>query len=111
MKGSGGFDRRHILSINYIYELPIFRQAGFAHSVLGGWEVAGTIIDETGIPGTPRTNINYDTIGLGGGYTNRPNVSGKVARLGSKTRLQHGLAAPIRALEAQARMPFLNPTV
>jgi hypothetical protein len=86
MKGSGGFDRRHILSINYIYELPIFRQAGFAHSVLGGWEVAGTIIDETGIPGTPRTNINYDTIGLGGGYTNRPNVSGKVARLGSKTK-------------------------
>jgi hypothetical protein len=77
MKGSGGFDRRHILSMNYIYKLPIFKQPGFTHSVLGGWEVAGTIIDETGVPTTPRTNINYDTIGLGGGYTNRPNQSAK----------------------------------
>jgi hypothetical protein len=82
MKGSGGYDRRHILSINYIYELPFFKAPGVTHSVLGGWEVAGTVIDETGIPGTPRTNINYDTIGLGGGYTNRPNQSAKVKRLG-----------------------------
>jgi hypothetical protein len=86
MKGSGGFDRRHILSINYIYELPLFRQAGVLHSVLGGWEVAGTIIDQTGIPAVPRMNLNYDTIGLGGGYTNRPNVSGKVKRLGGVTK-------------------------
>lgn len=86
MKGSGGFDRRHILSINYIYELPIFREPGFAHSVLGGWEVAGTVIDQTGIPATPRMNLNYDTIGLGGGYTNRPNVSGKVKKLGGITK-------------------------
>jgi hypothetical protein len=82
MKGSGGFDRRHILSINYIYELPVFKAPGLVHSVLGGWEIAGTAIKETGIPGTPRMNLSYDTIGLGGGYTNRPNVSGKIKRLG-----------------------------
>ncbi len=85
-KGSGGFDRRQILSINYIYELPIFRAAGIAHSVLGGWEVAGTAIKETGIPAVPRMNLNYDTIGLGGGYTNRPNASNKVKRLGGVTK-------------------------
>ena len=28
MKGSGGFDRRQILSMNYIYKLPIFKAAG-----------------------------------------------------------------------------------
>ncbi len=83
MKGSGGFDRRQILSMNYIYKLPIFRQAGFAHSILGGWELAGTIIDETGVPTTPRISLNYDTIGLGGGYTNRPNQSAKSNKLGS----------------------------
>lgn len=81
-KGSGSFDRRHILSINYIYKLPIFKEPGFAHSILGGWEVAGTVIDETGVPTTPRFSLNYDPIGLGGGYNNRPNVSGKVKKLG-----------------------------
>jgi hypothetical protein len=85
MKGSGGFDRRHILSMNYIYKLPIFKQPGFTHSVLGGWEVAGTIIDETGVPTTPRLSLNYDTIGLGGGYTNRPNQSAKSKKGGSIT--------------------------
>jgi len=82
-KASGIFDRRQILSMNYIYKLPIFRQPGFAHSVLGGWEIAGTVIDETGVPTVPSMSLNYDTIGLGGGYTNRPNASGKVKKLGS----------------------------
>jgi hypothetical protein len=82
MKGSGGFDRRQILSMNYIYKLPIFKAAGLTHSVLGGWEVAGTVIDETGVPTTPRISLNYDTIGLGGGYTNRPNQSAKAKKLG-----------------------------
>jgi len=85
MKGSGLFDRRHILSINYIYKLPIFKQPGFTHSVLGGWEVAGTIIDETGVPTTPRISLNYDPVGLGGGYTNRPNQSAKAKKLGHIT--------------------------
>ena len=83
MKGSGLFDRRHILSANYIYKLPIFKAAGLTHSILGGWEVAGTIIDETGVPTTPRLSLSYDTIGLGGGYTNRPNQSAKAKKGGS----------------------------
>ena len=81
-KGSGGFDRRNILSANYIYKLPIFKEPGFTHSVLGGWEVAGTIIDETGVPTLPAMSLNYDTVGLDGGYTNRPNQSAKVKKLG-----------------------------
>ena len=80
-KGSGAFDRRHILSINYVYKLPIFNAAqGLEHTLLGGWEVAGTIIDESGtIIGNsgPTLGISYDTIGLSGGYTNRPNITGK----------------------------------
>jgi hypothetical protein len=120
-KASGIFDRRQILSINYIYELPIFKEPGFAHSILGGWELAGTIIDETGVPTVPAMSLNYDTIGLGGGYTNRPNVSGKVnkdratstislTQPSSASPLQHGLAAPTRASEAPAEMLFLDPT-
>jgi len=83
MKGSGSFDRRHILSINYIYKLPIFKEPGLTHSVLGGWELAGTIIDETGVPTTPRLSIG-DTIGLDGGYTNRPDQHAKANKVGGR---------------------------
>ena len=83
MKGSGGFDRRQILSINYIYKLPIFKEPGFTHSVLGGWELAGTVIDETGVPTTPRISLSEDPVGLDGGYSNRPNQSGKSKKGGS----------------------------
>lgn len=78
-KGSGSYDRRHILSANYIYKLPIFNTGnGLTHSVLGGWEVAGTAIFQTGTPVVTTLSANYDPIGLGGGYTNRPNINGKV---------------------------------
>ena len=34
------FDRRHILSINYVYEIPFFKaQQGFAGKLLGGWQL------------------------------------------------------------------------
>jgi hypothetical protein len=81
-RGSGALDRRQILSANYIYKLPLFAKSqGFAHSIIGGWELAGTIIDETGTiiaNQGPGLSLNYDPIGLDGGYTNRPNVSGKM---------------------------------
>jgi hypothetical protein len=82
-KGNGGYDRRQIFQGNYIYSLPIFNKAnGLAHSLLGGWQLAGTFVDETGEPGFAQAgNTNgagfsgvNDTIGLGGNYTNRANV-------------------------------------
>ncbi len=81
-KGSGALDRRHILNANYIYKLPIFTgDSGLVHSLLGGWQIAGTAIFETGTiiaNQGPGLSLNYDPIGLGGGYTNRPNINGKV---------------------------------
>jgi hypothetical protein len=78
-KGGGSYDRRHILQANYIYKLPIFnRSGGLLHSVLGGWEVAGTAIDETGVPYQAGLSASTDPIALGGGYTNRANVTGKI---------------------------------
>ena len=50
-KGSGALDRRQILSANYIYNLPIFAKSnGLAHSLLGGWQLAGTMLFQTGAP-------------------------------------------------------------
>jgi hypothetical protein len=81
-KGSGTYDRRHMLNANYVYRLPFFRQSqGLLRSIAGGWEIAGTVIDESGTPISPGS-LGFanggDPIGLGGGYTNRPNVSGKM---------------------------------
>jgi hypothetical protein len=86
--GPGVLDRRHVLSINYEYKLPFFaHEKGLIHSIAGGWEISGTAISETGMPwagtrwggGSNNPSSGYsDTVGLGGGYTNRPNMTGKV---------------------------------
>ncbi|HTY83215.1 MAG TPA: hypothetical protein VMB19_03305, partial [Silvibacterium sp.] len=80
--GSGALDRRHILVANYIYDLPFFKGgSGLTHSLLGGWQVAGTFVAESGYLGALQSNqgvglsVGYDPVGLGGGYTNRPDVS------------------------------------
>jgi hypothetical protein len=81
-KGSGDLDRRQMLSANYIYKLPFFdKSQGLTHSVIGGWEIAGTIIDETGLNSSgnnqgPVMSLPYDPVGLDGGYTDRPNLVG-----------------------------------
>jgi len=72
-RGPTGLDRRHILSLNYIYQIPIFRDnKGLAGSLLGGWEFSGITLIQSGVPLTP--TLNYDNIGLGGGATARPDV-------------------------------------
>jgi hypothetical protein len=58
-------DRRHILSINYVYELPWFdKQSGFVGKVLGGWQASGIVTYNTGLGFTPVTS-NFDPSGSG----------------------------------------------
>jgi hypothetical protein len=82
--GSGALDRRHIFVLNYVYQLPFLKSStGLMHTLLGGWELAGTFVAESGYLGALQSNqgvglsIPYDPVGLGGGYTNRPNVSAR----------------------------------
>jgi hypothetical protein len=57
-------DRRHVLSVNYIYELPFFtRQANFKEKLLGGWQVSGITYYFTGLGFSPATSSN-DPSGL-----------------------------------------------
>jgi hypothetical protein len=80
----GGYDRRHIFGATYIYEIPFFNHTGsFAsRSLLGGWTFSGITQAQTGLP----QNVTYgtDTLGLGGGTTNRPNLVAKTS--GPKTQ-------------------------
>lgn len=64
-RARAALDRRHILSINYIYELPWFSdQKGFVGKLLGGWQVSGIVTYNTGLPFTP-TVAGFDPAGLG----------------------------------------------
>ncbi|MGA2808630.1 MAG: carboxypeptidase-like regulatory domain-containing protein [Terracidiphilus sp.] len=80
-KGSGILDRRQVFSGNYEYKLPFFNHSsGLLKTVLGGWEVSGTVVSEAGLPWlgnvAPKTSYG-DTVGLGGDYSIRPDMVGK----------------------------------
>ena len=74
--GSGTLDRRNIFTANLIYAVPLFLHADNAlvRTALGGWEISDVNVQESGVP----ANVTYspDTLGLGGGTTNRPNIIG-----------------------------------
>ncbi len=58
-------DRRHVLSVNYIYELPFFQgQSNFKEKTLGGWQISGITYYYTGLGFSPATSSN-DPAGLG----------------------------------------------
>ncbi len=64
-KARAALDRRHILTVNYIYEIPLFRkQQGFVGKALGGWQFSGIATYQTGLPFTP-TVSGFDPSGLG----------------------------------------------
>jgi hypothetical protein len=49
--GSSGFDRRQVLNVNYVYNLPLFKNAsGLTKTMLGGWTVSGVTSFQSGIP-------------------------------------------------------------
>jgi hypothetical protein len=75
-KGSGAYDRRHIINANYVYNLPIFNKSqGLVKSIAGGWQIAGTFVKESGVPQQVNISASYDPVGLGGGYVNHPNMT------------------------------------
>jgi len=63
--GPSEFDARHIVIINYLYQLPFFRtQAGFAGRVLGGWQISGITQFQTGLPCSVAAANDYAGVGL-----------------------------------------------
>jgi Carboxypeptidase regulatory-like domain len=87
-RGSGTFDQRHILNLNYIYNLPFFANSSnlLARTTLGGWQFAGITVFRSGYP-VPIQYTGSDMLGLGGGnITNRSNLVAPVTY--PKTRLK-----------------------
>jgi hypothetical protein len=74
--GPSSFDRRHVLNIYYIYDLPFWKDQDTAlKNVLGGWQISGATFFRTGTPfSITRSN---DIAGVGDGSFGQPvNVVG-----------------------------------
>jgi len=69
--GNSSFDRKHVLNIYYIYDLPFFREKdSLTAKMLGGWQVSGATFFRTGTPfSVTRTN---DIAGVGEGSNGQP---------------------------------------
>ncbi len=65
--GPTDFDRRHILTADFVYQLPwMKKRQGFLGHVLGGWEFSGIITLNSGLYLTPvGTHTGIDPAGLG----------------------------------------------
>jgi hypothetical protein len=69
--GPSNFDRTHVLSVYYIYDLPFWREGGSVlKSALGGWQISGATFMRSGTPfSITRTN---DIAGVGEGSNGQP---------------------------------------
>jgi len=66
--GLSDFDRTHVLVLNYIYELPLFKAGnGVLHRALGGWELSGINQFQSGVPLSVRTSADIAGVGTGSG--------------------------------------------
>jgi len=84
--GPSVFDRTHVAFVNFVYDLPIFKNSGsrMLRSTLGGWQLSGIVTMETGAPlnvvargGSSATSIipNVDNRQAGA----RPNLVGRIS--------------------------------
>jgi hypothetical protein len=70
-EGASSFDRRHVLSLYYIYDLPFWREGGSVlKSLLGGWQISGATFARTGTPFS--ITRNDDKAGVGEGSNGQP---------------------------------------
>jgi carboxypeptidase family protein len=69
--GPSSFDRKHVASIYYIYDLPFWKNGGSVmKSALGGWQISGATFLRSGTPfSITRTD---DIAGVGEGSNGQP---------------------------------------
>jgi hypothetical protein len=66
--GPSDFDRRHALVINFVYQLPFFKEkSSLVGKVLGGWTVSGVSQFQTGTPFNIVTGDDVAGVGPGSG--------------------------------------------
>jgi len=67
-RGSSTFDLRHNMSLSYVYAIPFFKGPGLTHALLGGWQVSGITVAQSGLPFSVTNGTTYgDNAGVGNG--------------------------------------------
>jgi hypothetical protein len=98
-KGVSLYDRTHKLSLTWLYELPFMRsQQGILGKVVGGWEIAGITIFESGVPYSVANGADSD--GIGGSNRADLNPAGKA-----------GVRAQYVGVSATNSFGYVNPDV
>ncbi len=65
-RGLAQFDRRHVFTMSYVYEIPFLRHSqSFAGKAIGGWEVSGITQIDSGLPLNVTSSLGTDPAGLG----------------------------------------------
>jgi hypothetical protein len=68
--GPSEFDNRHTFIVNFLYELPFFRnQSSFTGKLLGGWQISGIFQAQSGSPCSVGLNNDYAGVGLDGSFS------------------------------------------
>lgn len=66
--GPATYDRRHVMVLNAIYELPIFKdRSKLSGKLLGGWTVSAVSQMQTGTAGSIGTGDDFAGVGTGSG--------------------------------------------
>jgi hypothetical protein len=54
-RGLSAFDRQHVLTLHFVWDVPVFQsQRGLLGKLIGGWSVAGIVRSQSGLPATPQ---------------------------------------------------------
>jgi hypothetical protein len=92
--GPSEYDTRHIIMINYLYDLPFFKgQNSLLGKTLGGWEISGTIQFQTGTPCGIGTNNDYAGVGEFGSFG--CSGEGQFWNLNGTPQITGGFAGPV----------------
>jgi len=78
--GPSGYDRTNSAAVNFIYDIPVFRNNSnrLVKSVLGGWQVSGIVTLTSGLPINPQLTGGQSGNALPNA-TNRPDQIGSVS--------------------------------
>ena len=67
-RGNSGFDQRHSMALSYVYALPFYKGSGLGHTVLGGWQISGITVAQTGQPFSVINGTSFrDSAGVANG--------------------------------------------
>ncbi len=100
--GPASYDRRHVMVLNAIYELPIFRdKSTLMGKLLGGWTITAVSQMQTGTPFSIGTGDDFAGVGTGSG--------GQFWRVNGSPSLDDQAFAVLRTSEPNFWFNIANP--